>query len=188
MSSNTREKFIEVAKQLFARKGVENTTMNDIASASDKGRRTIYTYFKSKTDILNAVVESESDRLINQLKQISIRPVQPEQKVAEFVACRIDYMNSIVRKGGKMSWLNMWGGKKNPLIVSREEVSIFADILREGISSATFNTQNPELTAEIATHVIYSMSISRIRENLKEHEISREELKDELINIFLQGL
>ncbi|MDE5871411.1 MAG: TetR family transcriptional regulator, partial [Muribaculaceae bacterium] len=27
----TRERFIEVARQLFARKGVENTTMNDIA-------------------------------------------------------------------------------------------------------------------------------------------------------------
>lgn len=46
MVSKTREKFIEVARQLFARKGIENTTMNDIASASDKGRRTIYTYLK----------------------------------------------------------------------------------------------------------------------------------------------
>ena len=43
MVKKTRDKFIEVARQLFARKGVENTTMHDIASASDKGRRTIYT-------------------------------------------------------------------------------------------------------------------------------------------------
>ena len=46
MVSKTRERLIEVARQLFARKGVENTTMLDIANASDKGRRTIYTYFK----------------------------------------------------------------------------------------------------------------------------------------------
>ena len=62
MVRKTRDKFIEVARQLFARKGVENTTMNDIASASDKGRRTIYTYFKSKREIFNAVIESESVR------------------------------------------------------------------------------------------------------------------------------
>ena len=30
----------------FSKDGVENTTMNDIALASKKGRRTLYTYFK----------------------------------------------------------------------------------------------------------------------------------------------
>ena len=60
MVSKTRDILIEVARQLFARKGIENTTMNDIAEASDKGRRTIYTYFKNKREIYNAVVQSES--------------------------------------------------------------------------------------------------------------------------------
>ena len=48
MASKTRDKLIEVARQLFAHKGVAHTTMNDIASASSKGRRTIYTYFRNK--------------------------------------------------------------------------------------------------------------------------------------------
>ncbi len=48
MVLKTRERLIEVARQLFAHKGVANTTMNDIAEASEKGRRTIYTYFKNK--------------------------------------------------------------------------------------------------------------------------------------------
>ena len=41
--SKTREMLIDVARQLFARMGVDNTTMNDIALASKKGRRTSYT-------------------------------------------------------------------------------------------------------------------------------------------------
>lgn len=48
MVVKTREKLIEVARQLFVHKGLENTTMNDIANASEKGRRTIYTYFRNK--------------------------------------------------------------------------------------------------------------------------------------------
>ena len=47
----TRAKLVDVARQLFAKKGVEATTMNDIAVASKKGRRTLYTYFKSKDQI-----------------------------------------------------------------------------------------------------------------------------------------
>ena len=50
--SKTKAKLVDVARQLFAKMGVENTTMNDIALASKKGRRTLYTYFKSKEDNL----------------------------------------------------------------------------------------------------------------------------------------
>ena len=39
----TKDLMIEVARQLFARVGFTNTTMNDIADASKKGRRTLYT-------------------------------------------------------------------------------------------------------------------------------------------------
>ena len=49
--SKTKAKLVDVARQLFAKMGVENTTMNDIALASKKGRRTLYTYFKSKDEI-----------------------------------------------------------------------------------------------------------------------------------------
>ena len=67
MVLKTREKLIEGARQLFAHKGIENTTMNDIATASDKGRRTIYTYFKNKREIYNAVIEQESERIVSNL-------------------------------------------------------------------------------------------------------------------------
>ena len=46
----TRTKLVDVARQLFAKNGLENTTMNDIAQASGKGRRTLYTYFKNKEE------------------------------------------------------------------------------------------------------------------------------------------
>lgn len=35
--SKTRQKLVDVARQLFAKNGVANTTMNDIAVASGKG-------------------------------------------------------------------------------------------------------------------------------------------------------
>ena len=53
----------ERESKIFAKNGVDDTTMNDIAVASKKGRRTLYTYFKSKEDIYIAVVESELELL-----------------------------------------------------------------------------------------------------------------------------
>ena len=86
MVSKTREKLIEVARQLFVHKGLDNTTMNDIANASDKGRRTIYTYFKSKREIYNAVIERESDLRVSRLRGIaeddSLQPVEKLKKIS----------------------------------------------------------------------------------------------------------
>ena len=50
----TKELLIESARKVFARMGVQQATMNDIAEESQKGRRTLYTYFKSKEDVYNA--------------------------------------------------------------------------------------------------------------------------------------
>lgn len=90
MASKTREKLIEVARQLFARKGVAHTTMNDIATASSKGRRTIYTYFKNKKEIYNAVLEGESERLVEELRGIVGRDEPVEVRLEAFLRSRLD--------------------------------------------------------------------------------------------------
>ena len=56
---DTRGLIIDVARRLFAQQGIENTTIGDVAVASGKSRRTIYTYFKSKEELLEASLESE---------------------------------------------------------------------------------------------------------------------------------
>ena len=96
MASRTKDKLIDVARQLFAHKGVENTTMNDIASASDKGRRTIYTYFKSKTEIFNAVVNREAQSIIERIADIPSMPISPEEKLMNFIFSRFEAVKEVV--------------------------------------------------------------------------------------------
>lgn len=48
----TRQRFIlEAARALFAEKGIESTSMDDIAAAAEYTRRTLYAYFPSRDDI-----------------------------------------------------------------------------------------------------------------------------------------
>ena len=85
--SKTKAKLVDVARQLFAKMGVENTTMNDIALASKKGRRTLYTYFKSKEDIYLAVVESQLDILLDTMKRVSDKHISPVPQ--RYAPCRL---------------------------------------------------------------------------------------------------
>ena len=81
--SKTRQKLVDVARQLFAKNGFENTTMNDIAISSGKGRRTLYTYFKSKEEVYYAVIESELERLSDKLDEVAAKKIRPQEKIIE---------------------------------------------------------------------------------------------------------
>jgi len=50
---------VDVAAGLFATAGLRRTTMETIAAAAGRGRRTVYMYFSNKAEIYDAVVEME---------------------------------------------------------------------------------------------------------------------------------
>ena len=113
--SKTKAKLVDVARQLFAKMGVENTTMNDIALASKKGRRTLYTYFKSKDEIYLAVVESELDILSDMMKRVAEKNISPDEKLLEMIYTRLDAVKEVVYRNGTLRayfFRDIYGGWK----------------------------------------------------------------------------
>lgn len=47
-----RRAILDAARRLLIKKGIENTSMEDIAAAADYTRRTLYAYYKSRDEIL----------------------------------------------------------------------------------------------------------------------------------------
>ncbi len=191
MVLKTRDKFIEVARQLFARKGVENTTMNDIASASDKGRRTIYTYFKSKRDIFNAVIESETDQLLNRLRHIVARQSSPEEKLLEYVECRFETMKEIVSRNGSLRagfFRDVRKVDRARKIITRKETAMLRDILQEGVEQGVFDIPNLNHMSVIVTQAIQGLDVPYIRDNLLDEGIDKELLKSYVADLILNGI
>lgn len=191
MVSKTRDKFIEVARQLFARKGVENTTMNDIASASDKGRRTIYTYFKNKRDIYNAVVESESDKLLKTLRLIVAKPVSAEEKIKEYVFCRFETMREIVHRNGTLSagfFRDFRKVDRARRQISKKEVAMLREIIEEGKEKGEFDVPDPLSTAVIIIHTIQGLDVTYIRDALSDRGIDQEMLAESFSRLLLFGI
>lgn len=65
---NSKEAILNHALAIFGKLGFHKTTMADIAEASKRGRRTIYTYFKNKEEVYEAVVEREIEKVIHEFK------------------------------------------------------------------------------------------------------------------------
>lgn len=191
MVKKTRDRFIEVARSLFARKGVENTTMNDIAAASDKGRRTIYTYFKSKREIFNAVIETETDDLLRNLRMIVAKPISPEQKLYEYVETRLETMREIVSRNGSLRagfFRDVRKVDRARAVISKKEISMLINILQEGVDCGDFEIPNVKDWAILITNAIHGIDVPYIRNSLSEYGIGKEDVKRMMAELVLKGI
>lgn len=142
MAYKTREKLVEVARQLFVHKGLENTTMNDIANASEKGRRTIYTYFRNKKEIYNAVLEHESDCMVAAMREIAESPQNPDIKLRRFLTVRLEQVASINSSYSALKSLFKFDLRRMARIrriVLEKESQILHNIIAEGIAKGVFD-------------------------------------------------
>jgi AcrR family transcriptional regulator len=64
-----RDAIMDAAVGFFAKKGYRDTTLDEIAIASEFGKGTIYNYFDSKEDIYTYIIDNVSLRLYEIIKQ-----------------------------------------------------------------------------------------------------------------------
>ena len=167
----TRAKLVDVARQLFAKKGVEDTTMNDIAQASKKGRRTLYTYFKSKEQIYMAVVESEREMLSTQMEKAASKPVSPDKKILELIMTHLKTKKMVVYRNGTLRadfFRDIWRVEAMRKEFDRKETALFRRVLHEGKEQNLFDIDNVEITADILHYCIKGIEVPYIRGQIGE--------------------
>ncbi len=191
MVSKTRDKLIDVARQLFAHKGIENTTMNDIAAASDKGRRTIYTYFKNKRDIYNAVIERESDQLISRLRLIKDSGLDPVEKLADYLKVRFDLLNdALPRHDTLFQFLGRDFRRIDRIrrLALVKEMDMFRQVIAQGVASGDFDREQAGRLPYVESMVFQGMDYCNMRGFFQEYEIDNEKVRDDVISFMIKGL
>ena len=167
----TRAKLVDVARQLFAKKGVEATTMNDIAVASKKGRRTLYTYFKCKDQIYMAVVESELKMLSDTMDKVAKKPTVPDKKILELITTHLDIIKMAVYRNGTLRadfFRDIWRVEAMRKYFDNNEIKLFREVLREGKEQGLFDIDNVEITADILHYCIKGIEVPYIRGQIGE--------------------
>lgn len=160
--SKTRQKLIDIARQLFAKNGVANTTMNDIAVASGKGRRTLYTYFNSKEEVYSAVIESELERLSDKLDEVAAMKMRPLDKVIELIYTHLIMIRETVVRNGNLRaefFRNIWMVEKVRKKFDDYEIDLFRKIYQEGKADGEFDIDDVNLVADITHYCIKGLEV-----------------------------
>lgn len=167
--TKTRQKLLEVARELFAHKGLEATTMNDIAAASGRGRRTIYTYFRNKEEIYYAVIEEELERLSEKMDEVASMDVEPEEKIFTLIYTHLSIIRDTVARNGTLRaefFRNIWMVEKVRKAFDVEEHRILQKVLQEGVDKGRFRIENVGLMADIVYYSVKGLEVPYIYDRL----------------------
>ena len=168
-TSKTRERLIEVARELFAHKGLEATTMNDIAAASGRGRRTLYTYFRNKEEIYYAVIEEELARLSQNMSAVLDMDVPPEEKLFKLIYTHLQAIRETVARNGTLRaefFRNIWMVEKVRRAFDEEEHRVLTAILQQGVDAGRFRVMHVGLMSDIIHCTIKGLEVPYIYDRL----------------------
>ena len=163
--TKTRQRLVDVARQLFAKNGIENTTMNDIAVASGRGRRTLYTYFKSKDDMYYAVIESELERLSDKMDEVAAKDTHPQDKIIELIYTHLNMIKETVVRNGNLRaefFRNIWMVEKVRKSFDEDEIDLFKKVYADGKASGEFDIDDIDLVADITHYCIKGLEVPYI--------------------------
>lgn len=99
MSSTTREQIITTADRLFYENGYEHTSFADIAAAVNISRGNFYYHFRTKDEILTAVIDARLANTRGMLENWERETADPAERVRRFMHMMIANRTAIKRYG-----------------------------------------------------------------------------------------
>lgn len=177
----TRYQFINAAKALFVRKGYDDTTMIDIAEEAGLSRRTLYSYFESKVEVFQAVINNEVEKVLVQLSDIANQNMPVQQKIVEFVFGYFRLVKEMVDRNGTLRsgfFRNSWGLEHFRKAFDLKQKQMLQDIISEGKTTGVFDVISVRRTAEIMHNCMRGFEAPYIRGKLWQGN-TREEIRFE---------
>jgi TetR/AcrR family transcriptional regulator, transcriptional repressor for nem operon len=81
-----RERLVAAARELMYRQGIAGTTLADIAQQAEVPVGNVYYYFKTKDDLVGAVVHAYVEQIEATLRELERRHRSPRTRLEAFVA------------------------------------------------------------------------------------------------------
>jgi AcrR family transcriptional regulator len=152
-----REHVIAIASEMFLRRGVANTSMDDVVRESRVAKSNIYYHFKSKDELLVAVV----DHRINLFHQSVVEPVMRQHGTTVIDALKLFVTNVTAELQGRdcvggcpFISLAIQGASTN--VAVRDRIARFF----------------AEQTAQLETMIAYAALRGEIRQDVQPAEVA----------------
>jgi AcrR family transcriptional regulator len=145
-----RQELIDAAERLFMEKGYEATAVSDIVQDVGVAQGTFYYYFRSKEEILEAIIEKDMAALEDDVRVITEDPhLDPAAKINAIV-------NSIIGiSSSRKEIMDYLHKESNAVMHEKMErhlierlVPLMAEVVSQGVAEGRFDVQHPTEAVE----------------------------------------
>lgn len=150
-AAERRNEILDVAERLFCTKGYDNTSTNDILAEIGIARGTLYYHFKSKEDILDAMIARLLDETIRKAEKIALDESMPvlERLTKTVLASNVDTKTGdMILEQVHKPQNALMHDKMQEILISRL-VPLFVKIVEDGMAQDLMYTEYPRDTMEM---------------------------------------
>ena len=182
------EQIVDTARRLFGKYGYKRVSMDEIAREANVTKKTIYSYFKSKEDILKFFLNEE----VQNMKKI-VEEVEKEDK--SFFENLHKTICELMKYTEKRNFLQIIFEEsesfKNPVIIENLKVIHMAiqNYIKEKLQIAVEKGQIVVPNIDIMAFLIYKMYVALLLEWSEDKgKIDEKLVADTIINLLKNGL
>jgi AcrR family transcriptional regulator len=143
---------LDIAEHLFETKGFDNTSTNDILNEIGIARGTLYYHFKSKEEILDAIIDRLTKQLLEKAKEFVKQEDVPLSQQLTLIMLELNvscgnFNHKILEQVHKPQ--NALMHQKIQAHLLSELTPLISTLIKEGIAQGIYQTDYPEEVAEM---------------------------------------
>lgn len=183
----TRDQIMAAAVQIFSQKGFHATSMQDIATAVNLQKGSLYHHISSKQEILVEVLDDALDLLIERMQLVMDAPLPPDERLRRAIEV---YLTTLLEHRDLAAVLLLEHRSLDPQyharhIPRRDRYELLWRVLiQQGLDAGVFCCTDPSLAAKALLGVM-NWTITWYRES---GAFRPQDLAVQYSNLFLSGL
>jgi AcrR family transcriptional regulator len=189
VKEEVRMHIVGIARRIFTRYGFRKTTMEEIASATQMGKSSVYYYFKSKQEIFRTVVEFEAIMLKERLNRIISKNSSPSERLKAYILFRLHHVRTLENFYAALNEETL-SHMDFILEIRRnfeiEEQEMVSKILEDGMEQGVFQLSSSKIGAIAISTMMKGLEVPLLLDEA--HRTDREELLEDLIRVLLYGI
>lgn len=175
-TKTTRDHIIEAADQLFYQQGFEHTSFADIAEAVQISRGNFYYHFKTKDEILDAVINQRLANTQRMLEQWELDGETPADRIRSFINILIMNRSKIKAHGCPVGTLTSELAKLNH--GSQKEANKLFTLFRSWLRRQFTQLGHQQDADQLAMHVLaFSQGVATLANAFHDEKFMRREVK-----------
>lgn len=183
----TRDEILSAAAGIISAKGFDATSMQDIATAVNLQKASLYYHFASKQEILLALLDNALSILTSRLEVVREAELPASEKLRQAMVAYLDIISAQQNLAAVLllEYRSLPPNLRQQHVLQRDQFEhIWRDLIVEGMQAGTFSCDDPSLAGRAILGVL-NWSVTWYR---PDGPSSAEAIADQFTNLFLNGL